>query len=97
MSSPKRSLTWLEKMISAIPLVNPMVTGKGMNLIAPPMRMNPNTTRITPAISVATRSPSTPYRWTMPATITTNAPVGPPICTREPPRAEIRNPAMMAV
>src|SRR6266516_2093472 len=29
--------------------------------------------------------------------MTTNAPVGPPICTREPPRAEMRNPAMMAV
>jgi len=29
--------------------------------------------------------------------MTTNAPVGPPIWTREPPRAETRNPAMMAV
>ena len=28
---------------------------------------------------VATISPSTPYFWTMPYTITTNAPVGPPI------------------
>ena len=30
----------------------------------------------------------------MPDTTTTNAPVGPPICTREPPRAEIVKPAM---
>jgi len=30
-------------------------------------------------------------------TITTNAPVGPPICTREQPSAEIRKPPMMAV
>ena len=30
-------------------------------------------------------------------TMTTNAPVGPPICTREPPSAEIRKPATMAV
>ena len=29
--------------------------------------------------------------------MTTNAPVGPPIWTRDPPRAEIRKPAMMAV
>src|SRR5689334_591891 len=29
--------------------------------------------------------------------MTTNAPVGPPICTRDPPSAEIRNPATMAV
>src|SRR5947209_16820501 len=33
----------------------------------------------------------------MPATMTTNAPVGPPICTRLPPSSEIRNPATMAV
>ena len=30
----------------------------------------------------------------MPDTTTTNAPVGPPICTREPPRAEIVKPAI---
>ena len=29
--------------------------------------------------------------------MTMNAPAGPPICTLEPPRAEIRKPAMMAV
>ena len=29
--------------------------------------------------------------------MTTNAPVGPPICTREPPSKEIRNPAITAV
>ncbi len=33
----------------------------------------------------------------IPATITTKAPVGPPICTREPPSSEIRNPATTAV
>ena len=41
--------------------------------------------------------PSTPCRCTMAYTITTNAPVGPPICTREPPRAEITKPATIAV
>jgi hypothetical protein len=29
--------------------------------------------------------------------MTTKAPVGPPIWTREPPRAEMRNPATIAV
>ena len=29
--------------------------------------------------------------------MTMNAPAGPPICTREPPSAEIRKPAMIAV
>jgi hypothetical protein len=29
--------------------------------------------------------------------MTMNAPAGPPTCTRDPPRAEIKKPAMMAV
>ena len=33
----------------------------------------------------------------MPETTTTNAPVGPPICTREPPSAEMMKPAAIAV
>ena len=33
----------------------------------------------------------------MPATMTMNAPVGPPICTLLPPRAEMTKPATMAV
>ena len=33
MRSPRRSLTWLEKMMTAMPLVKPMTTGCGMNLI----------------------------------------------------------------
>ena len=33
----------------------------------------------------------------MPYTITINAPAGPPICTRLPPRREMSPPAMMAV
>jgi hypothetical protein len=33
----------------------------------------------------------------MPATMTTKAPVGPPICTRLPPSAEMMKPATMAV
>src|SRR6266566_3001093 len=89
-SRPSRSRIWLEKMISAMPLVNPIVTGNGMNLIAPPRRSSPKAIRMKPAMSVATTSPSTPYLSTIPETITTNAPVGPPICTREPPSSEIR-------
>ena len=68
-----------------------------MNLIALPNLASPIATRITPAMSVATVSPSMPYFCTMPYTITTNAPVGPPICTREPPNAEMMKPATMAV
>ena len=57
---PSRSFTWLEKMISAMPLVNPMVTGYGMNLIAPPRRARPRPIRSTPAMIVAMVSPATP-------------------------------------
>ena len=45
---PRRSLIWLEKMITAMPAVNPVMTGYGMNLIAPPSRARPSTMRITP-------------------------------------------------
>ena len=34
MRRPRKSFIWLEKMITAIPLVNPTTTGCGMNLIA---------------------------------------------------------------
>ena len=51
----------------------------------------------TGAISVQLKSPFRPYFATMPCTTTTKAPVGPPICVSEPPRAEIKNPATTAV
>ncbi len=38
-----------------------------------------------------------PFLATMPATMVAKAAVGPDTCTALPPRAEIRNPAMMAV
>src|SRR5215212_6730703 len=97
MRRPSTSFTWLEKITTAMPLVNPMTTGCGTNLIATPSRAAPSAMRMTPAMSVATVRPSTPYFWTMPYTMTTNAPVGPPIWTREPPNAEMMNPATIAV
>ena len=39
---------------------------------------------------------ATPYFETMPATTTTNAPVGPAICTREPPSADTMKPVTTA-
>ena len=64
--SPRRSLTWLEKMMTAIPDVNPMIRGKGMNLIAAPNRASPKPISTKPAMIVATVSPSIPYFWTIP-------------------------------
>ena len=80
-----------------MPLVKPTTTGRGMNRTADPMPVAPSTTSSTPAINVHMKRPSTPCRATMPATMTTNAPVGPPICTRDPPKSEMMTPATMAV
>src|ERR1700686_2195815 len=94
--NPKKSLICVLAIITAMPFVNPTTTGRGINLTAVPRPVAPNTTRKTPAINVHKYSPSIPYRATMPATTTTNAPVGPPICVDDPPSAEIKNPATMA-
>ena len=95
--SPRKSLICVEAISSAMPLVNPIVTGRGMNLTAEPKPVRPISTSMTPAIKVTSARPGTPNFATIPATMTTNAPVGPPICMRDPPRAEIRPPATIAV
>ena len=81
----------------AMPLVKPMTTMRGMKRTAAPRPVRPIATRIMPAISVTMARPLMPKRSTMPAMITTKAPVGPPIWVREPPSAEIRKPATTAV
>ena len=42
---------------TAMPVVKPLVTGHGMNLISVPMRVSPMITRMAPAIMVARISP----------------------------------------
>jgi len=54
-----------------------------MNLIADPIPVNPIASNTTPAITVHMNRPSTPCATTIPATTTTKAPVGPPICVLE--------------
>ena len=81
----------------AMPLVKPMTTMRGMKRTAAPRPVKPMTSRMIPAMRVTMARPLMPKRATMPATMTTNAPVGPPIWVREPPRAEMRNPATTAV
>ena len=66
-------------MTSALPLVNPTTTGLGMKRTAVPKPKRPATMRMTPAIIVHMKRPSTPYRATIAATTTTKAPVRPPI------------------
>ena len=67
-----------------------------MKRTAVPVPVTPMITRITPAIIVHMNSPSMPYCAMMPETTTTNAPVGPPICTVEPPSAEMMKPVTTA-
>ena len=95
-SRPKKSRICVLAISTAMPFVKPTTTGRGMNFTAEPMPVRPMTTSITPAIIVHMNRPSTPYFATMPATTTTNAPVGPAICTREPPSAETMKPVTTA-
>ena len=80
-----------------MPLVKPMTMGRGIKRTAAPRPVNPRKSKITPAIMVTMNKPESPCLARIPATMTTNAPVGPPIWTFEPPRNEIRNPPTMAV
>ncbi len=95
--SPKKSRICVLKMMIAMPLVKPVTTGYGMNLMSVPNLLAPSTIKITPAISAQTTSASGPCFITIGASSGTNAPAGPPICTREPPSAETRSPPMIAV
>src|ERR1700722_5418308 len=82
--------------MTAMPFVNPTTTGRGINFTDVPKPVTPNINRRTPAIMVHMNNPSIPYLATIPNTTTTNAPVGPPICVDEPPKAEIAKPATIA-
>ena len=93
---PKKSRICVLAIRIAMPFVKPMTTGRGKYFTAVPMPVAPSSTRITPAIMVQTNRPSTPNFVTIPATTTTNAPVGPPICVLLPPSAETMNPVTMA-
>ena len=62
----RKSLICVLAMSTAIPLVNPTITGRGMYFTVAPRPVIPNISRITPAINVQTHKPSTPYFATMP-------------------------------
>ncbi len=94
---PKKSLICVDAIKRAMPLVNPMMTGRGMKVTALPRCVSPSTIKMTPAIIVTISRPERPKRAMMPATITTNAPVGPAICRRVPPNSETMKPPAIAV
>ena len=57
MVRPKMSLICVEKITTAMPEVNPVVTGKGMKRMSAPMRQTPKMMRKTPAIKVQISRP----------------------------------------
>eukprot|EP01022_Parablepharisma_sp_SALTPOND_P012225 TRINITY_DN1566_c0_g2_i1.p1 TRINITY_DN1566_c0_g2~~TRINITY_DN1566_c0_g2_i1.p1 ORF type:complete len:1815 (-),score=421.25 TRINITY_DN1566_c0_g2_i1:71508-76952(-) len=79
MDRPKKSFICEEKMSTAMPAVNPVVTGQGIYLMSVPNRKKPKISSSTPAISVVSTRPSYPCLKMMEQMITTKAPVGPPI------------------
>jgi len=74
-SRPSKSRIWLEKMMSAMPLVESDRDRVGDELDRAAEPESPKATRMTPAMSVAMTRPSTPCCSTIPETMTTNAPV----------------------
>ena len=68
-----------------------------MKRIRLPSFKTPIRIRMMPAMTVARASPPMPCSATIPATMVAKAAVGPAICTRLPPKKEIRKPAIMAV
>lgn len=59
---PSRSLSWLARMMTAMPAVNPTVTGKGMYLMNVPSRSSPMARMMAPLSMVASSRPSMPCR-----------------------------------
>ena len=82
---------------TAMPAVNPVVTGCGISCINRPNRTSPIATSITPAIIPATSSPLSPYFETIGTRMTTNAAVGPVTWNCVPPSSAQITPAMIAV
>ena len=57
MRRPKKSFTSPDRMISAMPLVNPVTSGCGMNAMASPNFANPMMMRIRNPATIAVQSP----------------------------------------
>ena len=83
--------------MTPMPAVKPTMTGAGMNLMTAPRRARPISTRIAPAMNVATCKPAMPYFAVTPDRMAMKAPVGPATCTRVPPNSETARPPRMAV
>ena len=67
---PKKSFSWVKKIITAIPLVKPITSGIGKYLITCPSRSMPISTSSTPAMKVHSIRLVNPYLLTMPNRMT---------------------------
>ncbi len=94
---PKKLSTCPRKMITAMPLVNPVMTGAGMKETTTPNRSSPATSRMAPLMKPAMKTPCIPYWAESPARIAVMAPVGPEIWYEAPESDPMRSPAIMAV
>jgi len=79
----------------AIPFVKPTTTGRGKYFTMLPMPVTPSSTRSRRHHRAREQSVD-PVLRDDPATTTTKAPVGPPICVLGSPSSEIRNPVTIA-
>ena len=96
-ATPSAFGTCWRKMITAMPTVNPSITGHGMYARSRPTRASDATTTSTPAIRPTSKTACAPYRETIGTRTTAIAPVGPDTCTFEPPNTAATTPATIAV
>ena len=83
--------------MTAIPRVNPSITGQGMNDTDRPSLAAPAMSTMMPASTLTTATAPMPCAATMGARTTTIAPVGPETCTLDPPNTAAMTPATIAV
>ena len=69
----------------------------GMNLITAPNRAAPKATKMIPAMKVAICKPAMPCCAVIIESTAINAPVGPAICNRVPPKSDVKRQATIAV
>lgn len=93
---PKKSLICIENSTKAMPLVNPVVTGSGIYRIILPNFKSPIVIKKNTCHNGSCcKSVRSIFFFIIPQTIITNAPVGPPICTRLPLKSEIKYPVLL--
>lgn len=87
----------LQTIMTAMPFVKPITIEIGMNLIKPPSLKSPMKNSMMPDPDCRKHQIGDPVLSNDAVDDDDESACGPPICTRQPPKSEIRKPAMMAV